>query len=254
MKHLFIIQVLFCVVLAAASCTKEESKTRNHITLLAIEEFSSDKYEYSYDANNRLSRVVYTSSFEPSLNFTASVTAYGPNGEITELIKEYEGLQPDEREVISYNANGRPSQRNSFSKLPAGEMLTLQYFYEYAANNITIKWSVNGSAPANHVVYTLNANGNITEITLYKSGVAATRVEYSAFDNKKHPYENISKGWSQFFYSSNNYQAAKSTQLSTGTVKTLTITREYDADGYPVKQTVFNGTSTLTGTFSYIKK
>lgn len=205
--------------------------TYNSKNLLESKDDDGDKWNYTYDANNRLTKIEVFSDGEETFNYE-----YDSKGNITKVKYNSEGsafsLLIDEF-IFTTNAKGQVEKIQTVSEDDESDNI---FFLEY------------------------DSKSNIKKVLIDLDGVKQTILENVSFDDKSTVYQNtnlskaslpmilISLAFGENYtslFNVNNVLSEKLMTISfTGEIETTTsiYTYGYSAEGYPSKMNVTRNT------------
>lgn len=252
MKKRIITALSFVVILT--SCNKNEDDLSAQKTYLSKEIFSTGTRNYSYDAQGKLTSVVFSSTNETTNpSFTYTPTMFNSTGAITEGTFEYNDTTLSDSKIVNvFNADGKISTYTEY--IVEGNTVRLRCTFEYAGNKFTKKRYNVADTLTSQDVTTTSATGNITKIEYFNIATSEVNriTEFSGFDDKISPTTLYPAGWLVLSGRyANNYGNQLTTVVSTGASTNYTYVYEYNADGYATKRTASDGT---TISYQYIKQ
>ena len=197
-------------------------------------------FNYTYDANNRLTNYTRTSNASnPSQNFTFT---YNSNGTVAEMVNNN-----NSKTVFSYNADGTISKRLEYNGTGASATLVNTFLYSYAAGVVTENYIFAPTGGGWRDLYTYDLKGNLVEVKSYTTtssdpiGTFSSTTTYKNYDDK--PYH-ASSVPAAFFFPNLSVNNVGTVSYTWGNIP---YTYAYNEDGYPTRKS--DGTN--TSTFEY---
>lgn len=233
------------------SCSKDDEiiapPTVTASKKLLIKEYT-DNYtiNYTYDTNNRLTKITKQGQFDgnPSINLGLFTFTYNTNGQLIEVLREYSG-----------NANFAWKDKYFYSNNKLSKFIEERrnqntgFFELYSTNNYTyISDSIFDIITFREVQsdyrtrYTVT-DSNLTQLDQYDgitanntTGTLSVSVVYSLFDSKNYIYSSFPK---EYDNPSHIYKNNHAKSQSGNYIRTFNF--EYDADNYTIKKTDDSG-------------
>ncbi len=252
MKNILFAAVVFVISAVAGGCKKKNQSPDNRKTYLKKEVYSFGSVAYSYNAEGKLLRTDYTDNSSAANNYSITITKYTAAGLIEELLADYTGTSNDKKGVYTYNADGTVSKAMTYRLLPAGEILETEYNYTYTSGRIiySIRNLSTGAIIPQQETWK-NIDDNITQVKYYGiNGALVETRDYTAYDNKRSPFETVPVVMSGINSKSNPLSFTR-VVVSPASTAAISYTYEYNGDGYPVKRTSSSG---AVATYEYIKQ
>lgn len=240
------------VLLATFSCKKSDSEDNNSGPKIRLSRITNNLgvFSFTYDAQGRLTTERFLPASPSNYAYTATYTEYTSDGSLSKYSFDYDNVAVDDfRAETIFDAQGRVSRLFQFfanTGASAG-----YYLIEYSGNTSTRKYYASNGTLNSIYEQTASADGkNLVQSKDYSStGALRVTNQYLNYDDKNNPRSLLPKGYNIGVNSINNYQAASSTNASTGVTSNFTYTFEYNAEGYATKQTSASGG---VATYEYI--
>ncbi len=257
LKTFLTLTILFIIITSCSKDDKVVQEPKTPIYLLSKITYSATQNTaYFYDENNKLIN-------EESLNNNGSVFKttfqYNNNGKLIENLKVPTAGNniSIEKQTYSYDSQNRLIQRKLFTATttaPDEFALDNTETFGYNATNIEYKYkNGNSTFATRRVIFELDQSGNIVIATGYRNLTTLDQVgilDYKStieYDDKKNPLQNLPDEYVFLEKTKNNRIKSTTPQFNPSVV---TLTYEYNQDGYPIKSISGNRTTT----FEYITK
>ncbi|KQC00150.1 RHS repeat protein [Pedobacter sp. Hv1] len=234
MKKLILAMLTISIVLNA--CKKEAIEevvkiepTHKNLLLKRVDN-DGLVFNYTYDANNRLTSYTRTSNAaNPAQSFTF---IYNSNGSLAEMTNNNFN-----RTIFSYNADGTISKKLEYNGTGASATLINTYLYTYAAGVVTEQYIFASTGNGWRYLHTYDTKGNLIEIKYYTTTSSDLIGTFSGsstykYDDKPSYKSTMPK---EFFFPNSAVNNLNVAYGNSGAVS-YSYTYEYNVDGYPIKQ------------------
>jgi hypothetical protein len=255
-KYLFAF-ISFSVIIIT-SCKKKDNPAAPPPTPQKIRLVKADftsvagVFTYNYNSSGFITSENFTGTTTGNPSRTITYSNYDIQGRVTEYIVDInDPSYADSKTVISYNSNGKP-ERFIYINLPSGTNAGYTTL-EYSGLKVFVKNYSATNTLQNTTEYTYTTDGNnVAESKVFNAaGVLISTTAYSNYDTKNTYELLLPFGTLSAPLSKNNFLAFSRTVHSTGAVTNVTVTFEYNADGYPTKRTLSSGP---VSTYEYSKQ
>jgi hypothetical protein len=248
--QIYLLVVFSGLLFSACRKNKNEPPPAEPKSYLKTETNGTYLYTYHYDAANRISSIDFV---QGTLSQPIQVTQYNSNNDITEFITRTPSVPRSSKNSITYDGQRRiveQEQRDSVAPGVFNLARTISYTY---VGNKTILLTTAPSSLGSRREYTHNTDGNIIHEEVFNAlGTKTLDIVYSNFDDKKTLESLKPVFYNNGVRSKNNFRDYQVTTIP-GPIKDYSVTRQYNADGYPTQENYLTIPST-TYNYTYEKR